>query len=226
MRVNTPKDTPITLIGAAGALGSGVRKYIQENGFTNVAICDLQYNDKPTKDLPEGWRVLPAESGKFTDACLARSGQGSWLITTAYGDEMLHSNWKELKAGTTWIGAQNKDIPEREQGVSFARALKGRGITHLPGQLMTIGGTTASWIEWQARRSNTPFSKAAAHDVVHNVTQSILEKMMEMSHSNNITPYEAMLEYAHKSHWEDKDKTTSLTHAERLNSSKAIAQAR
>jgi phosphoglycerate dehydrogenase-like enzyme len=206
-----PKDTPITVIGAAGALGSGICAYLEKNGFTNVTVCDLQYKNTPPKNLPQGWKIEPAVPGKFTDACLDRSGKNSWIITAAYGDEMLNSNWQRMKPGTHWIAAQNKDVPEKGEGIAFARHLKQKGILHIPGQLLTIGGTTASWVEWCARQNQLPFSKELAHDLVEKVTGKILDHMIKETLKDGTTPYEAMLAYADKQHWQEKgDHTDKL----------------
>jgi phosphoglycerate dehydrogenase-like enzyme len=199
---NAPKDSPITVIGAAGALGSGVCAYLARQGFTNVIICDLQYTDNPPRKLPKGWKIAKAENGKFTDECLTRGGT---LITAAYGDEMMQSHWQKIPPNTLWIGAQNKDLPEKEAGIDFARQLHAQGVRHIPGQILTIGGTTASWTEWCARQEGKPFSRDAAHEVVHRVTDKLVVSMLDRAEASRITPYEAMLDYAHKSHWQERN---------------------
>ena len=202
-----PKDTPITLIGAAGALGSGVREYLAKQGFTNVVLCDLQY-DAPSCDheglessFPAGWSIAPSVNGKFSDTCLERGG---WLITTAFGDEMKNSQWDKLQPGTVWIGAQNKDLPEGAAGIQFARNLKAMDVVHIPGQILTIGGTTASWIEWKARQEQVKFSKEAAHSVVKAVAGHVVGHIYEQSQTKETTPYEELLGYASKAHWQEK----------------------
>lgn len=211
---DAPKDAPITVMGAAGALGSGVCKYLREKGFTNVAVCDLVYNTTHPTRLPKGWKVAAAIEGKFTDECLERSGTGSWIITTAYGDEMHQSNWQKMKPGTKWIGAQNKDLPEGRAGILFSRDLKALGILHLPGQVMTIGGTMASWVECCARKTEDMFfDNGAAHEVVSFVTKRLVGHMIDQITTNpSITTYEAMLDYANKKHWQPQ----LQTHAARL----------
>jgi phosphoglycerate dehydrogenase-like enzyme len=197
-----PKDSPITVIGSAGALGSGIVEYLRAEGFNNVLLCDLQYANNPPQSLPSGWRIAKAQNGKFTDECLQNTGKGAWLITAAYGDEMSASNWKKIKPGTIWIGAQNKDLPNGMEGIEFARTLKDRGILHLPGQLLTIGGTAASWVEHESRKfPGKAFPREAAHEVVQAVTNTILEKILAEKEAGS-TPYEALLAYSDKQNWQ------------------------
>jgi glutamate dehydrogenase/leucine dehydrogenase len=202
-REQSLKDTTITVIGSAGALGTGILEYLEEQQFSNVLLCDLQYAQHPPKNLPEGWKVTEAVAGRFTDECLQRNGKPAWLITAAYGNEMLASNWQSVPQNSIWIAAQNNDIPEKIAGLEFATKLQTAGIKHLPGQILTLGGTKASWIEWCCRSNNAPFNKEAAYESVELVTAHIIEQMNEATKQLSITPYEAMLRYADKNTWQN-----------------------
>ncbi|MEY3106931.1 MAG: hypothetical protein RIT35_1104, partial [Pseudomonadota bacterium] len=184
----------LTVIGSSGALGSGAVEFMEQNHCTEFFRCDLQHSQDSTH--------FQAIGGKFSDECLLRSGPKTMLVTCAYGDEMLNSNWQLLKPGSVWVSAQNNDLPEGEAGIVFARELLNLGVLHIPGQILTIGGTMASWVEWCCRISDTIFSEGAVFEVVEAISSSLIKLILADARERNITTYEAMLEYAAKAGWE------------------------
>jgi len=46
IEIHRYRESPVTLIGSAGAMGSDVLKYFLQEGYKNLAICDLVYDNQ------------------------------------------------------------------------------------------------------------------------------------------------------------------------------------
>lgn len=189
------QSTPITLIGSAGAMGTGVLEYFSshQEDYRDLAICDLVYNDNPPP-TSEAYTVLPATANCFTEECLKRGGV---IIATTIGGELEHSHWWTLPQGTRLLLAHNLAIPIGEQGITLMRQIAELGVFVLPGQLLTLGGALTSRLEWFWRQSHPkqPFDKPLAHAIVRSVVQLLVSEVCEYATSHKVSPYEAMLHY-------------------------------
>lgn len=187
-----------TLIGAAGALGSGILdRILQDALHEELQVCDLVYDNgakvEPPRDLPK----LPSEPGKFTDDCLERGGT---LIMTTYGQELENSNWKKIPPDTHLMLAHNLSLPSGESGRRLARRIAERSIFCLPGQMLTLGGALTSRLEWFWRQAHpgadfTP-KKPLAHEVAGRVVAHTVTSILDRGRRDGTTPYEAMWSYA------------------------------
>ncbi len=185
------QQTAVTLIGAEGALGSDVARYLNKQHIV-FAASDVAYNDAPGAKNAQGAssavRILPARWGQFTDACLKRGGA---IVATTVGEELEHSNWQIIAEGTTLLMAHNLAVPEGDAGLKLTDALSRRGVLVIPGQLLTLGGALTSRLEWFWRQhcADKPFDKALAHEVVRKTTQYLLHQTLR----GEATPYRSML---------------------------------
>lgn len=182
------KNEPVTLIGANGACGIGVLKYLLENGYTDIAICDLSYDsDKELKEhfIKEGCKCLESKEGRYTEECLERGGL---IIATTVGSEIEHSNLDVLQENTVLLLAHNEAITEGEKGINFIDdVLLKHNILIIPGQILTFGGALTSRIEWFWRSSNKNqyFDKQLAHDMVSVAANYWITKLcLEDRHAN------------------------------------------
>jgi hypothetical protein len=193
-RVASPE--PITLIGADGALGRElVRHFLAHGPIDKLAVCDLSY-DRGLSRPPSGLVMVPAHPGRFTDACLGRGGR---IIATTVGEELENSNIDALRSETLLALAHNLAVPEGSRGLQLTRAVAARGVTAVPGQVLTLGGALTSRLEWFSRqdRPGAPFDqerKSLAHEVVRAVCGWLATKIDELT-SDGMTPFEAMYEF-------------------------------
>lgn len=189
------KDQAITLIGSAGAMGSGILAFFSQESFRNLAICDLVY-DRGTAPAFSGYVVvLPSTEKMFTEACLR---QGGTIVATTLGRELENSAWQLIPPDTRFFLAHNLAIPQGEEGVQLMRKLDEQGVEVWPGQILTLGGALTSRLEWFWRQSKqgVPFNKPLAHRVVREVVQFLVLENQKIAAQKGISPYEAMLLYA------------------------------
>lgn len=189
------KEKNVTLIGAAGAMGSDVLKYLLKEGYQNLAVSDLVY-DSPASGItpPDNVIVCSSKQSAFTVDCLER---GNLIVATTVGEELENSFWEIIPKDSVLLLAHNMAIPSGEKGKKLMQAIQKQGVLAIPGQVLTLGGALTSRVEWFWRQSNPgmPFDKPLAHLVVTDVVKFLVVTILELSKSLNITPYEAMLEY-------------------------------
>lgn len=185
---------PVTLIGSAGALGSDVTKYFLSRQFEDVAVCDLAYDSRQA-DAPAEVPTLPSQHKVLTNGCLERGGM---IVATTFGGELANSEHEVIPPGSLLVLAHNLSVPHGESGVSLMRDIASREITAIPGQLLTFGGALTSRLEWFWRqsRASQPFDKALAHAVVRDVMVFLLTETEKLRASSDVTPYEALLQFA------------------------------
>lgn len=188
------KETPVTLIGSEGACGIGVLNYLLENGYSNIAVCDLAY-DFPDKynnlaTPPANVLHLKSEKGKFTDECLNREGL---IIAATIGGELYNSNWSLLKENVVFLLAHNEAIPQGKLGIDLIDSItNNKNITIIPGQFLTFGGAITSRVEWFWRNANPGvyFNKPLAHEVVSLATDYWIKKIaVEAKTQKNLYKY-------------------------------------
>lgn len=173
------KDSPITIIGCEGGCGKGCLDYFIENGYTDIAVCDLKlYADKQrcTELEAKGIKILAVEKGRFTDECL---GRGGYIIAATTGGEFLSSNISIIKHDTYLLLAHNEAIPADENGISFAERVQDKQhCCIVPGQILTFGGAMTSRLEWFFRCSHKGeyFPKQLAHRLVAEAADIIVRK--------------------------------------------------
>lgn len=189
------KTTPVTLIGAAGAMGSDILNHLQCEGFSDIAVCDIAYEANLSSPPPAPIITLPSEKSMFTDHCLRRGGV---IIATTVGKELEHSHWELIPPDTKLLLAHNLSVPEGPAGTALMRSIEKQGVFALPGQLLTLGGALTSRLEWFWRQSQQeqPFDKQLAHAVVADVVSFTVADVVELAEKQGQTPYEAMLQYA------------------------------
>jgi hypothetical protein len=190
------KATRYTLVGAAGALGSGVLEYLQHEGFQDLAVSDLLY-DSGIEPPPAGLSELSSAQGRFTNECLARGGI---LIFTTWGEELENSNLDAIPRGSSLVLAHNLSVPPGERGNQLMRDVAQRGILAIPGQILTLGGALTSRLEWFWRKNypNADFTekKPLAHEIAGRVGAYLAREIDELARKQNLTPYEAMWAFA------------------------------
>ena len=164
-----PVMTPVTLIGAAGAMGRGTLEALLDSGRNDLMVCDIAY-DAGTAEPPTGCESTPAVDGRFTDVCLARGGH---VIATTWGGELARSNWDRLPAGATSHLAPNLALPGRDDTVAIDAASRSRDVMLIPGQFLTFGGALTSRLEWFSRCGPSPrqFDKPLAHELVRRTSE-------------------------------------------------------
>jgi hypothetical protein len=190
------KHQPITLIGSAGALGVDVLAWFESEGYTDIAVCDLVYDDPASGvTAPDGHRQLPSRKKAFTDACLRRGGV---IVATTVGEELENSNWELMPEGTLLFLAHNLAIPAGEAGTTLMDKIAARGVYAVPGQVLTLGGALTSRVEWFWRqaRVNEPFDKPLAHTVVRRVVSFLVAETDRIVRAKGVTPYKASVEIA------------------------------
>jgi hypothetical protein len=192
--VSDYRRKPVTLIGSAGALGTDITKYFLSRGFEDVAVCDLAY-DSRRADAPARLRTLPSQYNVLTNRCLERGGV---IVATTFGGELANSEWEAIPPGCLLVLAHNLSVPQGEAGISFMREIASRGVTAIPGQLLTFGGALTSRLEWFWRqsRASQPFDKELAHIIVREVMRVLLTETEKLRASLRVTPYEALLHLA------------------------------
>jgi hypothetical protein len=191
-----PPDTPITVIGSDGAMGSEFIDYIRGSNYADLAVSDIAYQrESAPARQPAGLRQIAAKRGTFTTDCLARGGA---IIAMTWGRELQNSDLSALVPDAHFLLAHNLSIPTGPMGVGLARQVTARNVTAVPGQLLTLGGALTSRLEWFWRRSrpDQPFDKPLAHDVVRAVVLHSVDAARRLARADEITPYEAMLRLA------------------------------
>lgn len=188
------KNLPISLIGAAGAMGSDTVKRLAEQGFENVLVADIAYdytkpvkvdietaeklvpileseryrmNGKAFQRIPLSWNVALAEPGKFTDEALGRNCKSRVIIAMTFGKALEHSNLDAIPNNSTLLLAENWSIPPGVKGMKIMKALKNRGIIALQGQAITPGGAGNSKAEIFFRATTSGgISKATEYEKI------------------------------------------------------------
>ncbi len=194
-KIANDKTMPVTLIGSAGAMGSDILNYLQREGFSDIAVCDIAYEANLSSPPPAPIITLPSEKNMFTDHCLRRGGL---IIATTFGKELEHSHWEYIPSNTKLLLAHNLSIPHGPEGRALMLNIKKQEVFALPGQLLTLGGALTSRLEWFWRQSRPeqPFDKQLAHTVVAEVVRLTVSEVVELAEEQGQTPYEAMLDYA------------------------------
>lgn len=190
------KGARYTLVGSAGALGSGVLEFLVDQGYRDVAVCDLAY-DNGTDQPPAEFPTLRSQEGRFTDECLERGGI---LIFTTWGEELENSDIERIPSGSVLVLAHNLSVPPGERGKRLMREIADRDILAIPGQVLTLGGALTSRLEWFWRQNypNTDFTskKPLAHEVARRVGAFLVTRIDELARQQNLTHYEAMWAFA------------------------------
>jgi hypothetical protein len=190
------KSARYTLVGSAGALGSGVLEFLQGENYRNLAVSDLTYDDG-TDRPPAGVPKLSSRGGRFTDDCLERGGI---LVFTTWGEELENSDSGVIPPGSVLALAHNLSVPAGERGRQLMRDIADRGILAIPGQMLTLGGALTSRLEWFWRQSypNTEFTskKPLAHEIARRVGAFLAQRIDGLARERNLTHYEAMWAFA------------------------------
>jgi hypothetical protein len=185
-----------TLVGSAGALGSGVLEHLMGEGFQNLAVSDLAYDDG-TDQPPAGVPQLSSQEKRFTNECLERGGI---QIYTTWGEELENSDISAIPSGTVLVLAHNLSVPPGERGRLLMQDVADRGILAIPGQVLTLGGALTSRLEWFWRQNypNTDFTskKPLAHEIARRVGAYLMTEIDEVAKSQSLTHYEAMWAFA------------------------------
>ena len=189
---NKDKNIPVTLVGADGAVACAVLDYLIEQKYSDIAVCDLSYDNpqrsEEVRRLKElGIKILPAEYGRFTVPCLERGGL---FIAVTVGGEFLNSELSAVKDGTVMLMAHNEVISVNEKSLSdIDRFLEEKDVKVIPGQLLTFGGAMTSRLEWFfrcSRRGDELFNKPLAHKAVRLAVDYLFEKYCMDSNKVNI----------------------------------------
>ncbi len=185
-------DIPLTLIGSDGAMGSEFHSYVTKQGHSNIALCDISYDLEGPQASGSGAPLLPARAGTFTREALSRGGV---IVATTWGRELENCDLSALLPGTRFLLAHNLSIPPGRPGINLAQQVAERGVTALPGQMLTLGGALTTRLEWFSRKSrpDQPFDKPLAHDVVRAVVSHYGETTLRAAGEQKVTPYEALL---------------------------------
>jgi hypothetical protein len=186
------KNLPISLIGAAGAMGAETAKRLAERGFKNVLVSDIAYdyakpveiepetaeklvpileseryrmNGEAFQRIPLSWNVALAEPGKFTDEALGRNGKPKVIIAMTHGKALEHSNLDVIPDNSILLLSENWSLPSGDEGVKILKALKSRGIIAIQGQAITPGGAGNSKVEIFFRATTSEgITKAMEHE--------------------------------------------------------------
>lgn len=182
---------PVTCIGSAGAMGTGVLQHFLNLAIGDLGACDLVYDEPGGSRPADGAIHLRSRMGSFTDECLERGGL---IVATTVGDELENSHWERIPRGTVLLLAHNLALPPGARGVQLARALADNGVMAIPGQVLTLGGALTARVEWYWRQlpSKPDFNKGLAHRVVYRLVSHIIATMLPIAEAQGITPYEAM----------------------------------
>lgn len=187
------KEEAVTLIGSAGAMGSGVLHFLVQEQYKDLALSDLAYPGAPSPAYP----ILPARWQTFTDACLQRGGL---IIATTLGQELEHARWQCIPAHSTLLLAHNLAIPEGQQGSRLMQEMAEQQVLALPGQVLTLGGALTSRLEWFWRQAHPQqfFDKPLAHLIVRAVVGSLVKGICADAARSAQTPYEVMLQMSRR----------------------------
>lgn len=219
---------PITIIGSAGEMGADTcRRLAHGSDFAeslgvaeDVRICDLSYQswtegeggiavktlDGKTQTVPHGWKVIPAQPGRFTDEALAGDGRPGIIIAMTWGKELENSNIDLIPDGSLLLLAHNFSFPAGARGKELAHRLWSRGIWSFPGQVLTAGGAANSRLEiaFRASRGYTKahegleiemYPKRLGHELVFAIMNFVAARMIDLSRLADQSPLEAMERY-------------------------------
>jgi hypothetical protein len=188
-------EGPVTCIGSAGAMGTGVLAHFLARGVSDLGACDLAYDVPQGTSVPAGSRHLKSRPQQFTAESLERGGM---IVATTIGDELEHSPWEAIPPGTLLLLAHNLALPPGEKGIALAEALARHGVLVIPGQALTLGGALTARLEWYWRQlpSRPAFDKGLAHRVVHRLVSHLVARILAIAEANRITPYQSMLRLA------------------------------
>jgi hypothetical protein len=186
---------PVTCVGSAGAMGSGVLEYFRVGQVDDVVVCDLVYDAPHCVPVPHDCAHVQSQPGSFTAAALRRGG---CIVATTVGEELENSPLDAIPAGTSLFLAHNLALPSGTAGIALARVLSRRGVLVIPGQVLTLGGALTARLEWYWRQQSScrPFDKVLAHDVVTRLVSYTMDRILALAKCSEISPYEAMLELA------------------------------
>jgi hypothetical protein len=186
------RDIPVTIIGSDGAMGSEFHDYVKRQGHSDVVICDISYEQEVSRAPRTDATQVPARSGTFTREALSRGGV---IVATTWGRELQNCDLSALLPGTRFLLAHNLSIPPGRPGVGLTQRVAERGVTALPGQVLTLGGALTTRLEWFWRQSrpDQPFDKPLAHDVVRTVVSHWVKSSLDQADKDKVTPYEALL---------------------------------
>lgn len=188
-------ESPVTCIGSAGAMGSGVLEHFRRQSTFDLGACDLAYDVDGGQRVLAGCRHLKSMAGQFTAESLLRGGL---IVATTVGDELANSPWEKIPSGTALLLAHNLALPAGDPAVELARALARRNVLVIPGQVLTLGGALTARLEWYWRQlpSKPLFNKRLAHEVVRRVVSHLIRTILAHSIPDASTPYEAMVHLA------------------------------
>jgi hypothetical protein len=180
---------PVTIIGSAGAMGADLLKYFVSRKFTDIAVCDLEY-DAGTMQAPAGVKVLKSVYGQFTKECLSRGGL---IVASTWGKELENSPIEVLPRDSFFTLAHNFCLPEGPYGHVICEFLKEKNIAFLPGQLITLGGALTSRLEWFSRVNGvTDFDKEYAHDYAKKTVGRLTREVLNIALADDSNPVKAM----------------------------------
>lgn len=190
-----PPDIPLTLIGSDGAMGSEFHSYVSQRGHSDLALCDIAYEQNGYRAPGNGAIRVSARAGTFTPEALSRGGV---IVATTWGTELENSDLSALRPGTRFLLAHNLSIPTGRPGIELASRVAERGVTALPGQMLTLGGALTTRLEWFWRQSlpDRQFDKPLAHDLVRTVVSHLVETTLRKAERDTVTPYQALLQLA------------------------------
>ncbi len=190
------RDIPVTIIGSDGAMGSEFHKYIAKQGHSDIAVCDIAYEQEGFQAPSTEATQVPARAGTFTREALSRGGV---IVATTWGNELQNCDLSALLPATRFLLAHNLSIPPGRQGVGLAQRVAERGVTALPGQMLTLGGALTTRLEWFWRQSrpDQPFDKPLAHDIVRAVVSHWVKICLDKADKEVTTPYEALVNLSH-----------------------------
>ncbi len=148
------------------------------------------------------WKVIHAIEGMYTDEALKESG--GVILSTAVGREIENSNYHLIPSGTLFLAAHNIAIHLGEKGLKVVKDLEEQGVIFIPGQVLTLGGALTSRLEACYRaehkiikanegKNTTMFAKRLGHEIVHDIIYHITSNIIN---KDDVTPWEALLEYA------------------------------
>lgn len=184
-------NEPVTLIGSNGATGRLVLKYLLDRKFTEIDICDLSLTSAMQQHDNIAIRWIRAEHNRFPDECL---GKNKVIIACTNGQELENSNLEQLRPGTRFFLAHNLAIPAGDIGLGMVRCLLKRNIMLIPGQLLTIGGTFVSRLEWYWRlhKSGEEFNKEMAEALVRKTVTYLINRFVTEAERAGISLFEAL----------------------------------
>ncbi|WKU02985.1 hypothetical protein [Micromonospora sp. HUAS LYJ1] len=192
-RLHVPPETPIAVIGAAGAMGTRLLSHLVYQGYRDLTVCDIAYQDgRGRTDVPANTRRVPAQPGRFPAECLDRGGV---VVATTWGRELVNSDLAAIRPGTYLLLAHNLSVPRGATGTAMLRTLAANHVVVLPGQLLTLAGALAARLEWYGRRCRPgePFDSEFARELSRVLAAYWTDLVLSRSRRDGTTPYETLL---------------------------------